>query len=365
MNDIIIIGGGIGGSAAALRAAQNGMQAIWFLGSKFTRKRSRSQWVKNLDNIVGFHEGIIKDQIIKTLKKNKQEKAGELIRSQHYLINNRAIIKNTIERIKAEFDNVRIIELEVQSLAKNTSGFVINAIEDYTSKSVVLSMGVMDKQPQFGKLDKSGKWLESPQWIYPFANREQFLYCIRCEGHLARGEHVAVIGHSNIVAELSMMLHERYAVPATILTNGEIPRITDDRYKILKYYGIDVITEPIVDLMSEGAKQLHGFKFKTHAPLEVKFALVSLGLYRVYNDLARQMGARLMDQDQPEEKRHVWIDHKGETSIRNLFAVGDMVKRDDEPVMKQVYTAQEYAVRAVDTIDSRRRKAMRDRILKG
>lgn len=66
------------------------------------------------------------------------------------------------------------------------------------------------------------------------------------------------------------------------------------------------------------------------------------------------LATRAMDEDQPEKKRHVWVDHKGETSVRNLFAVGDMTKREDEPVMKQVYTAQEYAVRAVDGIDSRR-----------
>jgi len=95
----------------------------------------------------------------------------------------------------------------------------------------------------------------------------------------------------------------------------------------------------------------------------VKFALVSLGLHRVYNDLAIELGARLMDENNPEEKRHVWINNKGETSIRGFFTVGDMAKREDEPMMKQVYTAQEYAVRAVDTIDSRRRKVLRAKIL--
>lgn len=363
MIDVIIIGGGIGGSAAALRAAQNGMQAIWFLGSKVTRKHSRSQWVKNLDNVVGIHEGLIKDQVLKTLKKNKQAKAAVLIRLEHYHINNRAIIKNTMERIQAEFNNVKIVEAEVKILSKNAAGFTVNADESYSSKSVVLSTGVMDEQPHIRKQNKRGEWEETPKWIYPFANREQILYCIRCEGHLTRGEQVAVIGHSNVAAELAMMLYERYAVPATIITNGETPVISDDRRQILNYYGVEIITEPIVDLMSEGVQQLHGFKFETHAPLEVKFALVSLGLHRVYNNLARQVGTRLMDEDQPEEKRHVWINHKGETSVGNLFAVGDMAKRDDEPVMKQVYTAQEYAVRAVDTIDARRRKAMRDRIL--
>ncbi|MCH7764808.1 MAG: NAD(P)/FAD-dependent oxidoreductase [Candidatus Marinimicrobia bacterium] len=365
MVDIVIIGGGIGGSAAALRAAQNGMTAYWLLGSKKTRRQSRSQWVVNLDNIVGFHEDIIKNQAIKTLQKHKQDEAVSLLQKEHYHINNRMLIQNTIQRITKGFPNVEIIDSKVESLKKNENGFEI-AFNDETvfARAVVLSTGVMDKQPLIQKKNKKGEWEETPKWIYPFANREQALYCIRCEGHLTQEDPVAVIGHFNIAAELAMMLHERYQNKIYILTNGAVPDISDERYNILKHYGVEIIIEPITDLLSEGVKQLHGFVFKQHDSIQVRFALVSLGLHRVYNDLARQLNARLMDEDQPEEKRHVWINHKGETSIRGLFAVGDMVKREDEPVMKQVYTAQEYAVRAVDTIDSRRRKSMREKMIR-
>lgn len=91
---------------------------------------------------------------------------------------------------------------------------------------------------------------------------------------------------------------------------------------------------------------------------------MALGLHRVYNDLARDLGAELADAELPEGERHVLIDWKGETSVRGLFAIGDMVKRGDgEPVMKQVYTAQEYAVRAIDSIDRRMRSARRSKLL--
>lgn len=166
-----------------------------------------------------------------------------------------------------------------------------------------------------------------------------------------------------MAAELAMMLYERYQNKVVILTNGKLPEISESRKKILDLYSVEIVTEPIVGILSEGVKQLHGFTFPDHEPVNVKFALVSLGLHRVYNELARQVGARLMDEDQPEEKRHIWVNHKGETSIRNLFVVGDAAKREDETVMKQVYTAQEYAVRAVDTVDSRRRRIMREEIL--
>ncbi|MFQ6612593.1 MAG: FAD-dependent oxidoreductase [Fidelibacterota bacterium] len=364
MFDVIIVGGGIGGSAAALRAAQNNMTALWVLGDKQSRKRSRSQWVKNLDNIVGFHENVVKAQVVKTLLKYKQTQAAELIEKEHFHINNRAIIRNTIQRLKADFPNVTTVEGVAQQLVEENGSYqLIVGAESYSGAAVVLATGVMDEQPHVGGMNRQGEFQETPKWIYPFANREQFLYCIRCEGHLTQYDRVAVVGSKPMAAELGMMLYERYENEVVIVTNGVSPQFSSEQERFLKHYGIEVIREPVIGLMSEGVKQLQGFQFRRHEPVAVKFALVALGLHRVYNDLASQVGARLMDPEMPEEKRHVWINHKGETSVPNLFAVGDMVKREDEPVMKQVYTAQEYAVRAVDTIDFRRRKNRRNTLL--
>ncbi|NQV38061.1 MAG: NAD(P)/FAD-dependent oxidoreductase [Candidatus Marinimicrobia bacterium] len=361
---IAIIGGGIAGSASALRAAQNGLDTIWFLGSKQTRKRSRSQWVANVDNMIGLHDGIVKDQVTKVLKKNKLGEAAEIVEKSHFDINNRLIIKNTVERIQAGYPNVRIIEEEISSIEKIDDNFLLKSPDNnYNSESVVLATGVMDEQPFIIKPDKTGNPVESEKWIYPFANREQVLYCIRCEGHLTRDEVVAIIGYSNIAAELAMMLHERFGVKGYILANGKPIDISEERRTLLHHYDIEIVENPITDIISDGAKQLHGFSFDTRDDILVRFALVSLGLFRVYNDLARQVGARLMDEGLPDEKRHIWINHKSESSVHNFFVVGDAVKREDEPVMKQIYTAQEYAVRAVDTIDNRRRKVLRDNIL--
>ena len=53
-----------------------------------------------------------------------------------------------------------------------------------------------------------------------------------------------------------------------------------------------------------------------------------------------------------------------ETSVRGLFAVGDMSRRrGDAPSLKQIYTAQEYAVRAIQAIDRRIRAERRKEIL--
>ena len=360
----IIIGGGIGGSAAALRAAQNGMSAFWFTGSKHTRKRSRSQWVMNLDNMVGFHEDVIKNQVLKTLKKGKEESAADLISQTHYHINNRLIIQNTIDRISEYYPNITIIHEEVLSLKKIERKFEIESENsNISAESIILATGVMDKQPVFTKLNKKGMKETSPKWIYPFANREHVLYCIRCEGHLTKDHHIAIIGYDNTCAEISMMIHERYGNDVTILTNGVETEISDERFKLLKHYGIRINNKKIIDTVSDGVRELKGFELDDNTIVHVRFALVSLGLHRVYNDIAIMAGAELLDDDQPQHKKHIRVSNKGETTVKNLFVVGDAANRVDEPIMKQVYTAQEYAVRAVDTIDSRRRKKSRLEIL--
>ena len=58
MNELVIVGGGIAGAACALRAAQNHLPAVWVRGDKKTAKRSRSQWVMNIDNMIGVHNDI-------------------------------------------------------------------------------------------------------------------------------------------------------------------------------------------------------------------------------------------------------------------------------------------------------------------
>jgi len=95
--------------------------------------------------------------------------------------------------------------------------------------------------------------------------------------------------------------------------------------------------------------------------------MVAMGLHRVYNDLARQLGAEIDAADGPEDVRHVLVDDAtSETSVRGLFAVGDMSRhRGGTPSLKQIYTAQEYAVRAVQAIDRRERAARRARVLSG
>ena len=359
--DIIVIGGGIGGSAAALRAAQNNLTTLFLIGSKASKLRSRSQWVVNIDNMIGFHEGIIKDQVLASLRRANHQEAAALIGGQHYHVNNRAIIKNTLERLQAEYADAATIILEdCKTTQRVDDGFVATTESgSYQAPAVVLATGIMDEQPHIQVHDKSGNIIDSPRAIYPFANRETALYCIRCEGHLTRDDAVAVIGQSGTTAEVAFMLHERYGNPVYILANGDEPTLSETTHELCTAYSIEIIRDSITDFVSAGVGQLCGVTFTNHPPIRIKFAMIAMGTYRVYNDLAQQVMANLIAGDLPPEQRQIAISHKGETSVPNFFAIGDAARLIDEPTMKQIYTAQEYAVRAVDTIDHRRRRKMR------
>jgi pyruvate/2-oxoglutarate dehydrogenase complex dihydrolipoamide dehydrogenase (E3) component len=100
--------------------------------------------------------------------------------------------------------------------------------------------------------------------------------------------------------------------------------------------------------------------------VEARFGMVAMGLHCVYNDLARQLGAELDTRDAAPEVAHVLVDDaNSETSVRGLFAIGDMSRRRGPgPSLKQIYTAQEYAVRAVNALDGRLRRARRETLLR-
>lgn len=362
--DLIVIGGGIGGSAAALRAAQYSLRVAWIRGDADTARRSRAQWVVNIDNMIGVHPGVIVPKILKLLSAPEHAAAREKVEGAHLHIGTRDLVDNTVDRIRAELgEHVELVDAAAEHARRNDDGsFTVEvAGRSISAPAIVLSTGVMDRQPSIKKA-RAGVLVDQPSWIYPFANRESVLYCIRCEGHLTAESCVAVIGSSESAAELAMMLHERYGSACAVVTNGEAPTWSASAAEGLAAYGLPVHTARIVDV--EGKKgALHTLTLEDGTELAVQFALVALGLHRVYNDLARELGAELTNPEEPPELRHVAIDERGETSVHGLFAVGDLSRHRDRSVMKQVYTAQEYAVRAVDVVEARVRKQRRARAL--
>lgn len=362
---VIVVGGGIGGAAAALRAAQYHLRTVWVLGDKGTEKSSRSRYVVNIDNMIGIHDGVLKAPLLKRIEDRCPE-GLDVLGSTHDHIGTRAIVDNVIERLEQEYTAyATLIRERATGARRRDGGFgVTTASESLQAPFLVLATGVADRQPRIKKSLASGRTLDGIHWIFPYANHETVLYCVRCEGHLTAGTPTAVLGSSPAAGQVALMLHERYGTPVTVLTNGEVPGFPAATRRLLQAYGIAVRDERLVDVLGKARQgDLRGFELEGGDQVEVRFALVALGLHRVFNDLAVELGCEL--EEGPVETSHVLVDREGETEVPGCFAVGDMATHRDAPIRKQVYTAQEYAVRAVDVIDRRTRAARRARLLDG
>jgi thioredoxin reductase (NADPH) len=361
----MVVGGGIAGAAVALRAVQYNLRTLWLLGDSSTLKASRGAYVRNIDNMLGVHPGIVRDKVIHVLKPDHPE-AARRVADAHMHISTIDLVNNAKTRIMEEFaDFIQVVPDRAAEASREEGLFHVQTAggTTYLAPNLVLATGVMDRQPVIHK-SKGERTLAGIHWIFPYANHETLLYCIRCEGHLTAGRRVGVIGHGNAAAEVALMVGERYRVPVVLLTAGEPVRWSEERARLLELEGVEIAEGRITDVQGASrGESLHGFVLESGETVEVELAFVAMGLHRVYNDLARALGADLEESRRPPERRHVLVDAGGETSVPGLFAVGDMTQRKDRPVMKQIYTAQEYAVRAVDAIDRRRREAKRAALL--
>jgi thioredoxin reductase (NADPH) len=373
-HQVIVVGGGIGGSAAALRAAQHGLKVAWIRGDAGTARASRARYVFNIDNMIGVSGGIVQRKVLELLSGPEHAAAREAIARTHFHVGIPEIVEDVTLRLTADFgDQATLVDEKAIAAHGEGAGFAVETDRGRTLRAgaVVLSTGVMDRQPSVKLTTKSGKLIDDIRWIYPWANAESLLYCILCEGHLVRGTRVAVFGASETAAQVALLLHERYGVSVTLLGNGEALEAKAETRRLLDAYGVTFRVARLVELLDgetgRKGESLRGFRLEDGAEVEARFGMVTMGLHRVYNDLARQLGAELDPTDGPEEVRHVLVDDAtSETSVRGLFAVGDMSRqRGGAPSLKQIYTAQEYAVRAVQTIDRRDRAARRARVLQG
>lgn len=364
---LVVIGGGVGGAAAALRAAQYDLRTIWILGDRATHRASRAAYVMNIDNMIGIHPAIVQGKAAEILRAEAPDAASR-IEDAHMHISTQDLIDNARARITSEYANhVLQVEDRVVDVKQAGRGFRVTIAkgDNWEAPNIVLSTGVMDRQPVIHK-KRGERDLSGIHWVFPYANHEALLYCIRCEGHLTRDRRIAVIGSGIEAAEVALMIRERYDSDVVLLSAGEKPTWNDEKNRLLELEGVTIHHGKLVEIHgTEKGATLRGFTLEGGERVDVEFTFVSMGLHRVYNDLARALGAELEATDAPVEVRHVLVDRNGETSVLDLFSVGDMTRRRDEPVMKQIYTVQEYAVRAIDTIDRRRRRAYRKSLLEG
>ena len=305
-HQLIVVGGGIGGSAAALRAAQHGLTVAWIRGDTGTVRASRARYVFNVDNMIGVSGGIVQRKVLGLLSAPEHTAAREVIARTHFHVGIPEIVEDVTLRLTTDFaDRSTVVDEKAISARGEGEGFAVETDRGRTFRAgaVILSTGVMDRQPSVKLTTKSGKVVDDIRWIYPWANAESLLYCILCEGHLVRGTRVAVLGTTEAAAQVALLLHERYGVSVALLGNGEALEAKPETGRLLEAYGVTFREARVVEILDgetgKKGESLRGFRLEDGTEVHARFGMVAMGLHRVYNDLARQLGAELDPADGP------------------------------------------------------------------
>lgn len=319
--DIAVIGGGGAGQMGVLRAALNNMDTIMFTGDANAKRRSRATWVATVENIPGFFD--LKKPIAATTK-------GVL---------------NFVQSHPNFATKLELVKSAVTTIEKQDELFVLgDGNAEYVCRYVLLCTGTMDVQPLING---------SIEPVFPYANRGDIDYCIRCDGHKTIGKNCAIIGHSSSTVHIAVMLLERYDLPGMwILTNGKELEASQTERDLIDLYDIQVREGEIDEIVGDPKTAMEGFRVAGEL-IPTPKAFVALGSI-VYNELAKSLGVKMNKHD------HLVTDKKGETSVPGFYAAGDLVGGKK----KQVYTAWDSAVDAVDAIDAKNRARKREERVK-
>jgi thioredoxin reductase (NADPH) len=318
--DVAVIGGGGAGTMAYLRAVLNNDKSVMFTGDALAKKRGRATWVADVDNIPGMHD--LKQPILASTASTVK-----WLESQENLKEKGRVVKSAVTKIEKLEDSFKLY-------------YMHNKEEQHIfARFVIIATGVMDVQPEINGHIKP---------IFPFANRGDVLYCVRCDGHKTIGHTLSVIGYDNSAIAIGALMRERYGVKEiSILTHGNPDQFSEKFLNLAEAYNMKFYRQPITGVLGDNKTGLQGYTFP-EGQVETTRTIISLGVI-VYNDLLKQLGAEL------DNIGKAVVNNYFETSVPNLFAVGDIVAGKK----MQIYTGWDEAVDAADEINKRIRMEKR------
>jgi thioredoxin reductase len=200
------------------------------------------------------------------------------------------------------YPTVEFRQIGVKEIKKTGDSFEVVLDNETTqnSRKILLAFGVKDEFPNI-------------------ENFEQFwgdtvFHCPFCHGYEVRDEPLAVVGNGEI-GILKVALLKSWSKDLVLCTNGKADLSYEQRQLLTKHH-VTVCEEKIVRL--EGTKgKLETIIFETGRKLVRRGILIHLEQHP-RSDLAKELGCELTD------SRHIKIDNFSETSVKGVFAAGDI-----------------------------------------
>lgn len=294
--DLVILGGGHAGLAAALKA---GLLEYTALLVDRGPKYSRSYYAPKMDNIPGFPEGI----------------------SGHKLLDLQiAALKQVEERI------TYVTPATVRALARTPEGRYqvefdwLKNTHRAQGRAAILAMGVVDRIPAVqGEIDP----------IFPWANQGIVDFCVLCDGHVLPGKTVAVIGDDAFAVRTALELVHFRPREIALLTHGK-PLLTGvsepERGELIAALEAAHIPTTLTDITGfDGIRDKRFFvKFADGTEQKFDMGFSALPWYDQHQAIPRTLGAQIDAEGYvaTDEDSRVLAEADGSV-IPGLYCAGD------------------------------------------
>ena len=175
--------------------------------------------------------------------------------------------------------------------------------DEFVGRRLLLAIGLKDVWPDIPGLER--------------AYGETAHVCPDCDGYEARGRKTVVIGKGRKAVGMALSL-TTWTNDIVICTNGEPPDMDAAEYcEKLDTLNVPVLTQK-VDRIRVRERRVYSLEFGDGMELDTEKIFFAIGQYPA-DDLGTQLGC------ERDAGGHIVVDRVYHTSVRNVFAAGDIV----------------------------------------
>ena len=285
--DVVVVGGGPAGLTTALYATRLGHDT-----AVVNRGGGRAAMMLDTHNVIGVPESVSGNEFLQTAIEQVQSYGADYVRGT--VTDVESVTSRDTDGHAAETDGDTDDPL---FRVESTAGEVL-------ARRVVLSTGFTDVRPD-PPLPRTGRGLH---------------WCLHCDAYMFVDESVYVMGHSDAVAHVAMIMLN-FTDDVDVLLNGDEPTWSQETQELLDAHPVDVVEAEVTGKYPDpdDPDWLGGFEFADGTEREYHGGFAMYGS-DYNNDLAADLGCALNDDGT------VTVDDHGLTSVDGVYAVGDLTQ---------------------------------------
>jgi len=207
-------------------------------------------------------------------------------------------------RTEAARYGVEFVDACVSTVRREDDDCFVTTLENgrvFTARRILLAIGIKDVWPNVPGLDQ--------------CYGETVHHCPDCDGYEARGKRTAVIASGRSAAGMALSL-TTWTNDVVICTNGKPAGIEPRERAKMDALRIPIVERPLVRVESNGS-HVRALIVDDGSLVECERIFFAIGHYPA-DDLGVQLGCARDDEGL------IVIDEKCRTSVRNVFAAGDI-----------------------------------------